>query len=314
MKPRIYHVGLSIDEQKSLVKSLQNYSSEYLSVDWTKIKDIKNKIISDVNNFLPDFIFVQIQRDVPEIIESFKYICTNYSNIKIFNWMGDVTNPFQTWFIDFAKISNNIYTGFSDKDQMENLIVNGIKQSYHIQIGCEDWMFNKDIQPDIINGNDIVFAGALYPHLPLGNFRIEIVDYLKSIYEDKFSVYGNGWGTKSFSYFDTAKIIKGSKIIVGINNWECKHYTSNRMFNTMAVGTLYFANYYEGIEEDFENKKHLVWWSTKEELKELIDYYLEHDDERKKIALAGMKEVKKNHTWYSRIKQIFEIVNINKDE
>jgi len=57
MKPRIYHVGLSIDEQKSLVKSLQNYSSEYLSVDWTKIKDIKNKIISDVNNFLPDFIF-----------------------------------------------------------------------------------------------------------------------------------------------------------------------------------------------------------------------------------------------------------------
>jgi len=39
----------------------------------------------------------------------------------------------------------------------------------------------------------------------------------------------------------------------------------------------------------FEDKKHLRYFDTEEEFFELADWYLKHEDERRKIADAGME-------------------------
>jgi spore maturation protein CgeB len=46
------------------------------------------------------------------------------------------------------------------------------------------------------------------------------------------------------------------------------------------------------------------------QLQELIDYYIEHDDEREKIRLAGHKLVKNNYTYKHRWQKILEDLGI----
>jgi len=44
------------------------------------------------------------------------------------------------------------------------------------------------------------------------------------------------------------------------------------------------------------------------DLKEKIDYYLEHDKEREKIARAGQRRTLRDHTYKNRVKDIIKII------
>jgi spore maturation protein CgeB len=58
--------------------------------------------------------------------------------------------------------------------------------------------------------------------------------------------------------------------------------------------------------EQFEDRKHLVYFDAgkPDELTGLIHYYLDHEDERRAIAAAGMEEVRANHTLRGRLRHI----------
>lgn len=89
-----------------------------------------------------------------------------------------------------------------------------------------------------------------------------------------------------------------------------RRYTSwPRVVNTMACGTFLLTLYFPGIEELFEDKKHLVWFHTVEEAVNLFEHYLIETEERNKIAAAGRARVLERHTWDQRIKDLWEGVN-----
>jgi len=63
------------------------------------------------------------------------------------------------------------------------------------------------------------------------------------------------------------------------------------------------------IPNDFEDGKHCVWFNKDlSDLEEKICYYLEHDDERIKIAKAGKEHLMKYHTNQARAKYFLDIV------
>lgn len=68
-----------------------------------------------------------------------------------------------------------------------------------------------------------------------------------------------------------------------------KGYTSNRLYNIISSGGFALVNWFPGIEYQFENKRHLVWFKTPEEARELADYYMSHRDEREQIAAQGQE-------------------------
>jgi hypothetical protein len=78
-------------------------------------------------------------------------------------------------------------------------------------------------------------------------------------------------------------------------------YTSNRLYNILSAGGFCLTLYYPGIEDQFENHKHLVWFETPEEAVRLAKYYLKHPKERKKIAKAGKRHYNKHHTGKKRL-------------
>jgi spore maturation protein CgeB len=189
----------------------------------------------------------------------------------------------------------------------------GIENVFQIQISFEETVFNENVIKDKTKKSDIIFIGNYYGNTyPLGKLRLQTIKYLKNIYKNKFTVIGGNWvgygDPPVYAKINTPIYYNSHKIALSINNINAYKYTSDRLFNIMATKTFCLVHYYEGLEEDFENKKHLVWWKDVKELKGLIDYYLSHDDERNQIANNGFNEVWSKHRWLNRMDIIKERV------
>ena len=76
----------------------------------------------------------------------------------------------------------------------------------------------------------------------------------------------------------------------------------------MGAGCFCLSHNYIDIDKEFENGKHLVTWNNFSELFENIDYYLDHDEERTRIAQQGCKEMHLNHQWTNRINQLMNMI------
>ncbi len=86
-------------------------------------------------------------------------------------------------------------------------------------------------------------------------------------------------------------------------------YTSNRMYNILASRGFCLVAWFPGLEDLFENHKHLVWFSTLDEAVELAKHYLEKPQERDIIREAGYREYLDSHTAASRVDTMLEAMN-----
>ena len=77
-----------------------------------------------------------------------------------------------------------------------------------------------------------------------------------------------------------------------------------RVFELLAMSAFTMTNDMKDGKL-FEDKKHIVYY-TDDTICDLINYYLEHEDERMHIANEGYKEVLNNHTYMHRVKKIIE--------
>ena len=82
---------------------------------------------------------------------------------------------------------------------------------------------------------------------------------------------------------------------IGINLHLSYGPINLRLYQLPANGVMQICDCPEGLGEVFEIGKEVVVYHSIEEAVELIKYYLEHDDERKKIAAAGFKRVMKDY-------------------
>lgn len=74
-----------------------------------------------------------------------------------------------------------------------------------------------------------------------------------------------------------------------------------RIFDIMGCGGFLMTNYQAELTEHFEIGVDLEAYSSIEELMDKCSYYLEHDDERRQIALNGYKKVKESHSYRLRL-------------
>lgn len=77
-----------------------------------------------------------------------------------------------------------------------------------------------------------------------------------------------------------------------------------RIFDIMGCGGFCMTNYQEELSDLFEIGVDLEAYSSMEELVDKCAYYLEHDDERIRIARNGYVKVKETHTYKVRIMEL----------
>ena len=102
-----------------------------------------------------------------------------------------------------------------------------------------------------------------------------------------------------------ARIYAQSKVVVN----ACVNEDVNmRVFEAMASGALLITDHAIGLEDLFEDKKHLVIYRDDALLCGLIERYLEDAEARERIAAAGQALVLAQHTYDRRIEEMLNVV------
>lgn len=165
--------------------------------------------------------------------------------------------------------------------------------------------------PDTIPTTDVVFIGSGdYPHKEWP-YRKQLIDWLHATYGDRFKHYGNG-GLTTVRGEELNRAVADAKIVIGdslCKDFKKTYYWSERIYDQIGRGAFMIHPYIKGLEEEFKDKEHLVYYKYGDfdQLKNLIDYYLEHEDERLLIRAQGQKMVAENCTYTDRLKEMLKI-------
>ena len=81
---------------------------------------------------------------------------------------------------------------------------------------------------------------------------------------------------------------------------------SNRIFDALAVGAFIISDDIPEIHELFGDN--VVTYHGREDLKEKIDYYLKHEEERDAKAKAGQKIALNGHTFRDRVAVMVKVI------
>jgi len=177
---------------------------------------------------------------------------------------------------------------------------------------------------------DISFVGSLRPKY---YHRIELLDEIISRYKDRrIEIWGPAWTvflpSSLHEYLikrrHLAKVIhnmtippeivneiyNNSKICLNIHHKQSKAGLNPRTFEILGAGCFELVDYKEYLEKLFRVGKEIECYKTKKELIEKLDYYLENDKEREKIAKKGHKAVQNSHTYVHRVKIMIEDVEM----
>jgi hypothetical protein len=214
------------------------------------------------------------------------------------------------WAFDHISCVNVRYHKDIPIKMTDKLIEWGAKRATWAPCGVIDGLYNPDLtEEDIINKErriDILYVGAFYRE------KVEALLQLKKVFGSKFRLYGH-WGLKFWGYY----LLKGKWVWVeplpagsfvstyqntkiGINMHLSGELGNGRLYQLPMNGVMQICDCADILYEVFEPGKEIIGYNTIEDAIGLIKYYLEHDEERKKIAAAGFKKAIKCYK-YSNI-------------
>lgn len=207
--------------------------------------------------------------------------------------------------------------------------------AYHLEFG-----FGPEFEPTAAESNDpryqhdvALVATAYYNVWRHPNcFRYKSLEILlQPLAERGYDVIlcGNGWNLVPepakklihdanilgpVSYQDTYRVYKSAKIILNPQN-QVNHTTqvTQRTFEISGCGGFQLTSRTMAVEKLFTHRNHLLMSSSPEETLELVDYYLDNDQERQIIAAKGQAEVLAKHTYEKRAEYLLSCLGYKSD-
>ncbi len=136
----------------------------------------------------------------------------------------------------------------------------------------------------------------------------------------RLNVWGDRWNRAPLSadrrkringgpvnFLEYSDVLSHSKCILGLLREEAQDLHTQRTFEVAACGGLQFAPRNEEIQSFFTDKKEIVLFSSTDELRELINYYLAHPAARRAVARRGHERLLKGqHTYMDRLHEILK--------
>lgn len=107
-------------------------------------------------------------------------------------------------------------------------------------------------------------------------------------------------------YGETNAVYSSAKIVLGIQNRVDE--LNSRTFEIMSAGGFMLAPDTEAIRRSFTPGKHLATSNSEQQTLEVVDYYLNNENLRKKVATNGRNLVTNYYTYVHRAKKILEVL------
>lgn len=232
-------------------------------------------------------------------------------------WLND---PFQLGFeaapaaeYDFY-FTNSLYTHEDYRKQ-------GVKNIHFLPVGIMPELHKPMAQRQY--KYDVLFAGDHKPNreeiladLVKRGIKVAIMGPWKARkmkYDDILAPY-----FIKRSFFTPEEMVQAfqqSKIVLNVHTWLdlCDYGVNPRLFEASGSGSFQLCDDKKEISMLFEPQKEVVLYQKPSELPALIEYYLQHDQEREAIAEAAYQRVLRDHTYTQRMQTVFDLIAKSKN-
>ena len=301
---KILNASLMVEEDNGFVRAMKKVATGgYMQINPSS-NNFNSTVISMAESFLPDIIFCQVQQEGLISGETAKRL----SEIGFcINWNGDVRNDVPSWMIDVGRYFQ--LTSFSNMVDVKKIKGFGINSDY-LEIGIDPERFNKHGVTHHCENIVAFFNDYGSGFFPLSQYRLDIVGSLKNTFGHQFGVYGNfsnANGNFNDNQVRESQQYNNCKIAISCSHYNYERYSSDRLLRAMASGAFVLSHHYDGVEEDFVVGEHLDTFKDLSELTAKCYYYLEHVEEREKIAAAGYKHVRSRFTFDNMAEEIVKL-------
>ncbi len=129
--------------------------------------------------------------------------------------------------------------------------------------------------------------------------------------------YGSGWENVGVWGDKQVEILNRSKINLGIGAIGHAEYLTNVKTRDFEIpgcgGGVYLTSFNPDLALHFDVGREILCYRSRDELLELIRYYLRHSDEACEIAQAGRKRCLSEHRWFHRYQRILKVLGVIDD-
>ena len=107
-------------------------------------------------------------------------------------------------------------------------------------------------------------------------------------------------------YDEMPKVFKASDINLNITLRSIQRGIPLRAMDIMGCGGFLLTNYQEDMLRFFDPGEDFVYYESRQDLMDKIEFYLEHEEERRRIAENGYSKVCSSHTLDQRLEEIID--------
>jgi len=242
-------------------------------------------------------------------------------------------NPFNTW--HFGASNNwmtksiplyDVYFIWA-KLLIEDIKKLGAQRVEHLPFGYDPqihYPIEVSEEEKKIYGSDVAFIGSWDDKRE--KWLSCLLDYGLKIWGSAWQKAGPNlrqkWQSREAVAEEFSKVCNSAKIILNIIRQQNSEYPGHnisshnmRTFEVPACGGFLLSVRTDEAKSFFEEDKEAAYFSSPEELKEKLDFYLENEELRNKIAEGGYKKIlNSDYAYADRAKKIIEVFNNLKND
>lgn len=168
-----------------------------------------------------------------------------------------------------------------------------------------------DPNPDGVESKEYLYAQYVINRKITGLERTELIRAVTERYHfdlftpNKSFTMPNLTNHGTVDYYEQMPLVfNHSKINLNISLRSIKSGIPLRAFDILGSGGFLLSNFQADFLDDFVPGEDFVYYESKEDLLDKIDYYLTHEEERMAVALSGHDKVAANHTFRHRVREM----------
>ena len=154
---------------------------------------------------------------------------------------------------------------------------------------------------------DVSFIGVAY------GFRVEVVEYLRK-HGVNIVPFGPGWCMKSVWGDEQVQVINRSKINLGMGGIGYSESLTNVKTRDFEIpgtgGGVYLTTFNPDLASHFEVGREILCYHSRDEMLELIRYYLARPEEAAEVARRGRARCLSEHRWLHRYRSILRTLGV----
>lgn len=279
------------------------------------VKLLNKRLIEKTKKFRPDFILL-----LKPIIILPKTVSELTKITKVFSWYPDYILFPKTCSAYFYKSIPLYDCHFSfNFENSKELLKFGAKKSIFLPCAADPSCHHPvSASPEEVKkiGADIIFVGTYADE--------ERFWHLERLCQEGYDIkiYGNSWEKcpknsclikKGYVQFreicceEISKVFNASKIVLSFVREHNKETLACRTYEIPASGGFMLHQRTAKTDEAFKEGEEAVFFSSYEELKEKIDFYLKNKNLREKIMQKGRERVLRENLFIHRIQYIIEV-------